>query len=550
MPLITLTIDGVRVEVPAGSTLLQAARAAGIDIPTLCHRDDLPPSATCSVCVVRVRGQRRLTPSCSIRAEEGMEVESETPEVRSARKTALELLLSDHTGDCLGPCQTVCPAHMDIPRMTRLIAAGRFREALVTVKERIALPAVLGYICPELCEKGCRRAQLEGAVSVCALKRFVAELDLSSGAPYLPLKLPATGKRVAILGAGPAGLAAAYYLLQQGHACAIIDEHPAAGGALRYEVPEDRLPRRVLDAEVEVIRALGATFELGRTVASAADLLAESDAVLVAVGAGAGDPAPRLGLEVGEHGLVVDRHTLMAATPGVFAAGACVAATRHAVRSVASGRAAALSLSRYLAGGEAGSSAGGPTFNLLHGKLGQPELARLLHISPPTPRVDPARAVEGLSEAEARAEAARCLRCECGAPVQCRLRRYAQEYGAQPGRFRGERRHSEPDESHPAVVFDSGKCISCGICVRIAEEHREPLGLTYLGRGFTVRVGVPFSSALSEGLRLVALRCADACPTGALVPRPEVTASDVSGDAAERGGAPSSASSHTTESEA
>ena len=165
-----LTIDSREVQVPEGSTILEAARVLGIRIPTLCHLDGLEPSVSCFVCVVKVKGLAHLVPACATIARDAMEVESETEEVHEARRTALELLLSDHVGDCMAPCQLLCPAQMNIPVMNRQIAAGELEKAIVTVKRDIAIPAVLGRICPAPCEKGCRRAARDAAVSICLLK--------------------------------------------------------------------------------------------------------------------------------------------------------------------------------------------------------------------------------------------------------------------------------------------------------------------------------------------------------------------------------------------
>jgi len=261
-----LTIDNREVEIEPGGTILQAARKLGIDIPTLCFNEECQPSTSCMVCVVKLKreGAARggFVPSCATIAEDGMEVESETDEVHKARRVALELLLSDHLGDCIAPCQRICPAGMNIPLMLRQIAADELPEAIITVKRDIALPAVLGRICPAPCERGCRRGTYDNPVSICLLKRYVADVDLASESPYLPACKPGNGKRAAIVGAGPAGLAAAYYLLQEGYECLIFDDHEKPGGMLRYGVPEDRLPREVLDAEIGIIENLGAKFRM------------------------------------------------------------------------------------------------------------------------------------------------------------------------------------------------------------------------------------------------------------------------------------------------
>ena len=257
-----LAIDNRDVEVPPGSTILDAARKLGLDIPALCFCQGHKPPTSCMICVVKVRGRNGLVPSCATPAAEGMVVDSETDEVRQIRKTGLELLLTDHLGDCTAPCHNACPAHMDIPLMLGQVAAGRLAEAIATVKKDLALPAVLGRICPQPCESACRRRDLDGPAAICLVTRFVAEQDLASAGPYLPPCQPSTGRHVAIVGAGPAGLAAAYHLLQMGHACTLLDDRAWPGGTLLVEVDEGRLPRSVLEGEIAIIEKLGANLRL------------------------------------------------------------------------------------------------------------------------------------------------------------------------------------------------------------------------------------------------------------------------------------------------
>ncbi len=256
-----LTIDNREVEVDNGATILDAAGKLRIEIPTMCFLKGYKASTSCMVCLVKVDGLDRFVPSCGTIAQDGMRVESDSEEVRQARRAALELLLSDHLGDCIGPCQITCPARMNIPLMIRQIAEGSLRDAIATVKKYIALPAVLGRICPKPCERACRRATFDEAVSICLLKRYVADLDLQSANPYLPPCKPGQDKRVAIVGAGPAGLAAAYYLTQDGFSCTLFDEHESAGGGLRYALSEEQLPRNVLDKEIALIEKLGVQFQ-------------------------------------------------------------------------------------------------------------------------------------------------------------------------------------------------------------------------------------------------------------------------------------------------
>jgi NADH dehydrogenase/NADH:ubiquinone oxidoreductase subunit G len=128
---------------------------------------------------------------------------------------------------------------------------------------------------------------------------------------------------------------------------------------------------------------------------------------------------------------------------------------------------------------------------------------------------------QGFDEDTATREARRCLQCACAAKDDCLLRDLSTDYDADPRFFRGVRKTFERDSSHPDIIYESSKCIRCGRCILIAEEAHESLGLTVLGRGFKVRVGVPFNETIKAGLRKVAIRCAEVCPTGALSVRRE-----------------------------
>src|SRR5512134_808553 len=139
-----ITIDGHAVQVAPGESVLSAARKLGIDIPTLCYLEKCGPLNTCQVCLVKLNG--KLVPSCGTKATPGMVVESETTEVHEARRTALELLFSDHIGDCLSPCHRLCPLQLNVPVMLRHVQAGRIYEAAVAVRQALPLPAVLGRL--------------------------------------------------------------------------------------------------------------------------------------------------------------------------------------------------------------------------------------------------------------------------------------------------------------------------------------------------------------------------------------------------------------------
>lgn len=513
-----LTIDNKKVQVDSGATILDAAGKLGIEIPTMCFLKVYQPSTSCMICVVKVNGSDKLLPACGTIAQEGMEVETDSDEIHRARKAALELLLSDHAGDCIGPCQAACPARMNIPLMIRQIIAGNLRDAIITVKKDIPLPAVLGRICPKPCEQVCRRAQLDKAVSICLLKRYVADFDLQSEKPYIPTPGKKRNRQIAVVGAGPTGLSAAYYLLVDGYNCTVFDDHENPGGMLRYGVSQDKLPTDVLDAEIALIEKLGMNFK-GQTLVGRSlkieELRKDFDAVLIAIGQPKQDDVESMGIETSPNGITINPRTYQTNLPGVFAAGAAVRKSKLAVRAVADGKEAALAISQFLTGQPV---TGSPhVFNTRIGKLEDYEIERFAADAGKAKRQTPLPEGAGFTDDQARAEAARCLHCDCRKADNCKLRQYAQQYGAKPGRYKGVRRCFSQHTQHADIIYEPGKCINCGLCVQIAAQAGESLGLTFIGRGFDVRVAVPFGRSIAEGLKVAAKKCVEACPTGALV---------------------------------
>ena len=507
-----LQIDGRDVAVAAGATVLDAARGLGIDIPTLCFlTHDLPTRPSCMACLVRVNGEAKFSPSCATIVREGMCVESETADVHAARRSAMELLFSDHLGDCVPVCQRVCPAHLQIPAVIRLVAAGKLDDAIALVKEHIALPGVVGRLCRAICENGCRRGKFDGSVSIRMIEQHVADIDLAADRRYVPECAAASGKRVAIVGSGPTGLAAAFYLLRLGHPCTVYDAHAEPGGLLRYGVPDAELPRAVLDGEIEVISQMGMEFRanarLGGDI-TLDELRAQYDAVVLAVGVLKADQTGLTQLAVTARGLRVDAGGCATSVAGVFAAGAAVHGRREIAQALGDGRVAALAVHAWLSGAPAPHPAHVMTSTIP--KLAEAEYAEFVKGSN-----------EALTEREligSAAEAAgRCCHCDCRAADSCKLRHYAQQYEVDPHRYAGgKRRAFALQHQASGVIFEPGKCISCGICVALTEQAREPLGLSFVGRGFDVRVGVALDHLLAEGLQKVADACVRDCPTGAL----------------------------------
>ena len=180
---IEFKINDITVSAEPGEMIVNVAARYGIEIPTLCHDPKIKSYGACGMCVIEAKGGGKLLRSCSTEVNDrtaGMEYYTDTPRTIQARKLALELLMSDHTGDCRPPCMEACPAETDCQGYVGLIANGFDKEAYRLIKDKIPLPASIGRVCPHPCEKKCRRGQLDKPVSIAALKRFAGDRKLSS----------------------------------------------------------------------------------------------------------------------------------------------------------------------------------------------------------------------------------------------------------------------------------------------------------------------------------------------------------------------------------
>ena len=670
--MIRLSIDGVAVEAAEGATILEAAAAAGIEIPNLCFMKSLGPYGACGVCVVEVENCPKLMRACATKVAEGMKVNTRGARALAARKLALELLMGDHDADCQGPCRLNCPAHTDVQKYVREIAEGRFADAVATVKETFPLPASIGRVCPHPCERKCRRSLVEAPLAIAALKAFAGERVLRDGNEKAAVPAAPTGKRIAIVGGGPAGLTAAARLARLGHTVNVFDQMPEMGGMLRYGIPAYRLPKAILAGEIAALGRLGVSFvndfKLGRD-ATLETLRANNDAVLVACGAwrsmamgvpgetlpgvwggidflravalgerpaigervavvGGGNTAMdacrtavRLGakevsviyrrtrdempaeadeiaeaeeegvrfrflrnpvefvardgrvaeallqvMELGERDargrrspvpvagsfetlkldtvivavgqrndlsgfeslpvtakgtLVADEGNFATALDGVFACGDAVnRGAGIAIEAIAQANEAARGIDAYVRGGRYEP----PARVVAERRLTERDFAQEPRRERVRPTLRPAAERRGdfeaigpgLSEAEARAEAKRCLECGCHAYDECRLIRTARALRTDVNRLRGEFHPGTVERTLVSIERNSRKCIACNLCVRTCETEAKKGILGLVGRGFAtvIRPAVRDAGELDfcRGCHL----CADACPTGAL----------------------------------
>lgn len=348
MDVIRLRFDGREVTGFQGQSILDIARANDIDIPTLCHDDRVERYGSCGLCVVEAEGNPKLLRSCSTIAADGMIIRTNTERIAMNRKSALELLLSDHTGDCRPPCTLACPAQTDCQGYVGLIANGAYNEAYALIKDKIPLPASIGRVCPHPCEEACRRKLVEEPISIAALKQFASDIQHARGGIHNAAIQASTGKKVAIIGGGPGGLTAAYFLRSQGHDVTIYEAMPYMGGMLRYGIPEYRLPKKILQEEIDAIKQMGVHFNnnirIGRDI-TLDNLQKDFDAVVIAIGAwsntGLGCPGEQLD---GVHGGIeflwnisgISRELLRKRVAIVGGGNTAMDACRTAVRSGAS----------------------------------------------------------------------------------------------------------------------------------------------------------------------------------------------------------------------
>ena len=275
MATVTLNIDDNEIIAEEGLTILEVAKRSEIALPTLCHIRGTISENPCEICVVQITdfaqyglkstlATEGLFRACVTLAKAGMEISTNSESVIAHRQERLATLSQTHFGDCKAPCNLTCPGQINVQGYIAHVAKGEYEEALRVVMDRNPMPFSVGRVCPRFCETRCRRILVDEPVSINHLKRFVADWCMTNSISLdIPKEQP-TGKRIAVIGGGPAGLSVAFFLTRKGHDVTIFESEPQLGGALRYGFSDYKIPKEILNYEINTILKMGINIRLSQ----------------------------------------------------------------------------------------------------------------------------------------------------------------------------------------------------------------------------------------------------------------------------------------------
>ncbi|MGF1702645.1 formate dehydrogenase subunit alpha [Photobacterium makurazakiensis] len=285
--MINIKIDGKIIAVDGQQSILDIADSHQIEIPSLCGLNRNGEKVPCDLCMVEIDGNG-MQRACETFPQSDMEVTTQSEALSATRRQSLNRIMSDHYADCEAPCQTACPAGVDIQSYLYHISQNDHQKAVEVIKRTLPMPLSIGRVCPAFCETECRRGIVDEPIAIRQLKRHAADIDLEAQEQYVPERKADKGKSVAVIGSGPGGLSCGYYLSNEGYTVTVLESMPQAGGWLRYGIPEYRLPKAILDKEIELICRNGMEVQtntvLGKDV-MLSDVMTQYDAVCLAVGA-------------------------------------------------------------------------------------------------------------------------------------------------------------------------------------------------------------------------------------------------------------------------
>ncbi|MDR2423666.1 MAG: (2Fe-2S)-binding protein [Prevotellaceae bacterium] len=445
-----ILINGKAAEVFGNETIIETARREGCNIPSLCYAKGAKHKSSCMLCSVKNLVSGQIIPACSTLPVEGMEIETESEEINTIRTLSLELLLSDHRADCDAPCKIACPGGFDVAAMNRLYDSSAADAALEMMRDTLVIPATLCYICNAPCEKICRKKDLNKPVEIREIKKMlVATTQLCQ------IARPASnGKRAAVVGSNPAGLAAAYRLAKLGYEVTVFER---ADAILTPHIEMDKTPAEIVELEIDVMRQMGVDF----VCSSGKNSFDEYEGLIS----------------------VIDNETFPQAVM-------LTAKTRQPARLTLEGRKLADKLHASISGEQEPDSHASKIFNSSYSRFSEKEQQTLR------------------AQACNEVRASLCLYCDCDRKNNCQLRDCATRYGVKNSRYSRETASQAMQRRQigEAIGFEPAKCIRCGLCV-----YNSSNGFTFKNRGFGMQVALPEGNEKNIGVEL-----AELCPTGAL----------------------------------
>lgn len=410
----------------------------------------------------------------------------ETTPVRRPVVGLADEILERCRGEGPSNCEARCPLRVDAHLYVQLARAGRFREALQTIREKLPFPGILGYLCTHPCELHCKRVELDRAIRIRDIKRFLAESEEGEPEHILTMS-PLRSMTAAVVGSGPAGLVAAHDLRRAGFAVTLIDREAEIGGCLTHRIPQWRLPAAVRDRDLSIIDALGITAQTGVEVGTdirLKELRADHDVVVLMPGFAGGQGLLRS--EVEDVGATVrgtiraDPVTCETGMEGVFAAGDAVSGPSSVIDSMAMGRRAADLARRFTDGEELDRHSGPAGPPTLLWKLGIDETERRRRQRTPI-LLEPAS--PPMSEKEVRGEGERCLDCTCDrCVVECE---FLASHCSSPRDLA--RRVKVGIDDHLETIYS---CNVCGLCATVCPVDLNTGQLMMAARREAVRRGL------------------------------------------------------------
>jgi predicted molibdopterin-dependent oxidoreductase YjgC len=427
--MIKIKINDTEVEAFEGETIIEVAGREGFAVPSLCYAKEASHKSSCMVCAVKNRVSGQIIPSCSTLPTAGMEIETESDEIREIRTLSLELLLSDHRADCEAPCKVACPAGFDVAKMNRLYDRGEYGKALEFMRNSLVIPATLCYICNAPCEKICRKRDINQPVAIREIKKMLVTrtvLDTIVGTK-------SNGTKIAVIGSNPAGLSAAYRLCKLGYEVTVFEK---SASALIPHIEANKAPAEIVELEIEVIERTGV-----KIVTSC-------------------------------------ENTSFTDYSGVISVSGDEANPQWITLSTKTKQPARLVLEGFKLAERLHASLSNPDRESVETKLFNSTYSRF--------NAKEKQALERQSENDSRATA--CLYCDCDQKTDCKLRHYATAYGIKNSRYQRDTSSQALNRQNICedMWFEPAKCIKCGLCV-----YNSANGFTFVNRGFEMQVILP-----------------------------------------------------------